>query len=260
MKPDHLHITFLGTGTSMGVPMIGCDCAVCRSDDPRDRRLRASVWLQVNGSSIIVDAGIDFRQQALRAGISTVDAVLVTHHHVDHIFGLDDLRPINFREKKPVRLYATAECLQHIKRIYSYVFDGYPHKSDVPVLEPHLFGREPFRVRGITVTPIPLLHGDLPIVGFRIGDFAYCTDVSEILQESYPLLTDLQVLVLGALRQRPHPNHFTIDQAVAEARKIGARQTYLVHMGHTVSHRELEQKLPAHIQPAYDGLELEIPI
>lgn len=253
-----MKITFLGTGTSMGIPMLGCHCAVCRSSDPRDKRLRASVWLQAGNRHLIIDTGIDFRQQALRAGIPTVDAVLFTHHHVDHIFGLDELRAFNIRQGKDIPIYAREETMGCIRRVYKYIFDGEEKESDIPRIEAHVIDETPFLVRGIPVTPISLWHGSLPIFGYRIGNFAYCTDVSRIPDRSVERLQGLDVLVLGALRHRPHPTHFTIEQAVEAARTIGARQTYLTHMSHAVSHRELAESLPPEIQPARDELSIEI--
>ena len=253
-----MKVTFLGTGTSTGIPLIGCQCATCHSSDPRDKRLRTSVWLETQSMSVVIDAGIDFRQQALSWKISTVDAVLYTHHHVDHIFGLDDLRPINFIQNKTISIYATSLTLEHLQRIYPYVFDGQNYPSDIPKIKYHTFEDRSFEVGSLPVLPIPVYHGDLLIHGFRIGNFAYLTDVNHIPLESYPLLEKLEVLVLGALRERPHPTHFTLEQALSEARKIGARKTYLVHMSHELSHHQLQERLPSEIQPAFDGLQLEL--
>jgi len=253
-----MKITFLGTGTSTGIPLIGCQCATCQSSDPRDKRLRTSDWLETQSMSVVIDAGIDFRQQALSRKISTVDAVLYTHHHVDHIFGLDDLRPINFIQNKTISIYATSLTLEHLQRIYPYVFDGQHYPSDIPRIKYHTFEDRPFEVGNLPVLPIPVYHGDLLIHGFRIGNFAYLTDVNHIPSESYLLLEKLEVLVLGALRERPHPTHFTLEQALNEARKIGARKTYLVHMSHELSHHQLLERLPSEIQPAFDGLQLEL--
>lgn len=253
-----MRITFLGTGTSMGIPMIGCQCRVCQSDNPKDERSRTSVWLEVKGVSLIIDTGIDFRQQALRNSIHTIDAVLFTHHHVDHIFGLDELRAINFLQKKSVHIYSNANTYKHLKRVYQYVFDDSCHSSDIPRIEHHLIDLNPFSIKRVKITPIEIFHGDLPILGFRIGDFAYCTDISYFPPKSYHLLKGLKVLVLGALRKRSHPTHFTIDEAVSEAKKIKAEKTYFVHMSHEVGHQELVEKLPHNIQPAYDGLMLNI--
>lgn len=253
-----MKVTFLGTGTSMGIPMIGCKCQVCQSDDPKDKRLRTSVWIENEGMSIVIDTGIDFRQQALREKIPVVDAVLFTHHHVDHIFGLDELRPINFLQGRIVEIYATVGTLEFLKRIYPYVFDENHCPSDIPQINHYVIDTIPFNINKLSVLPIPLYHGDLPVLGFRIGNFAYCTDVSRIPQESYPLLEDLDILVLGALRQRPHPTHFTLDEAIAEAEKIGARRTYFVHMSHELAHEQMLRQLPKNAQPAFDGLKIHI--
>ncbi len=254
-----MRITFLGTGTSVGVPMIGCRCDVCRSSDPADKRLRTSVWIEMKGHNIIIDTGIDFRQQALRAGIPTIDEVLFTHHHADHIFGMDDLRPINFLQKKNVRIYANQQTLENLKRVYTYVFNSGDAPSDIPKVDVHIFDDRPFFIDDIEIIPVPLQHGKLRITGFRIGGFAYCTDVSGIPDESYPLLQNLDTLVLGALRDRPHPTHFTIDRAIRESQKISARQTFFVHMSHEISHRQLSERLPSGMMAAYDGLVLELP-
>ena len=253
-----MQVTFLGTGTSMGIPMIGCQCKVCQSKDPRDKRTRTSVWLKINGINIIIDTGIDFRQQALRENISTVDAVLFTHHHVDHIFGLDELRAINFLQKKPVAIYSSDHTYQHLKRVYKYVFDNSCYPSDTPEIDHQLIDEDPFQVFNIEIIPVPLFHGELPVFGFRIGNFSYCTDVSRIPPESYELLQGSDVVVLGALRDRPHPTHFTIEQAVVEAQKIGAKKTYLVHLSHEVGHQELFARLPENVQPAFDGLRINV--
>ena len=253
-----MQVTFLGTGTSMGIPMIGCQCKVCQSKDPRDKRTRTSVWLKINGINIIIDTGIDFRQQALRENISTVDAVLFTHHHVDHIFGLDELRAINFLQKKPVAIYSSAHTYQHLKRVYKYVFDNSCYPSDTPEIDHQLIDEDPFQVFKIEIIPVPLFHGKLPVFGFRIGKFSYCTDVSRIPPESYELLQGSDVVVLGALRDRPHPTHFTIEQAVEEAQKIGAKKTYLVHLSHEVGHQELIARLPENVQPAFDSLRINV--
>ena len=253
-----MKITFIGTGTSTGVPMIGCTCEVCRSESAKDKRLRTSLWAEISDVHLLIDTGIDLRQQLLRYRIPTVDAVLFTHHHVDHIFGLDDLRPINFLQNKTIDIYASESTTHHLQRIYPYVFNGHHCPSDIPKIESHIFHLTPFEVRDVSITPIPLLHGRLPIFGFRIGNFAYCTDVSHIPDTSYDLLNGLEVLILGALRDRPHPTHFTIDDAVREALKIKAKKTYLIHMSHEVGHKSLLKRLPPGIEPAFDGLKLEL--
>jgi phosphoribosyl 1,2-cyclic phosphate phosphodiesterase len=260
LSKEVMKVTFLGTGTSTGIPLIGCRCATCQSNDPKDKRLRTSVWLETPSLSVIIDAGIDFRQQALIHKITNVDAVLYTHHHVDHIFGLDELRPINFIQNKTINIFGTILTLEHLRRIYPYVFDGQNYPSDIPKIKYYTFEDRPFQLGNLTVIPIPVYHGELLIHGFRIGNFAYLTDLNHIPAESYPLLERLEVLVLDALRDRPHPTHFTLEQALNEARKIGARKTFLVHMSHELSHLQMLERLPPEIQPAFDGLQLELSI
>ncbi len=258
-----MKVRLLGTGTSTGIPVIGCGCTVCTSDDPRDKRLRCSCYIETDGVHIVIDTGPDFRQQALLYGIPRVDAVLFTHHHFDHVVGLDDLRPFCFDSEAPIPCYAKENTAVVMRRMFDYVFgDGsYP---GVPNLELHNV-TDPFTVRSrydasreTGIIPVAVDHGDLPLLGFRIGDFAYVTDTNNIPDDSLELLADLDVLILDALRVRPHPTHFTIDEAVAMAQKIGARETYFVHMTHSVLHAETEAALPAGISLAYDGLGLEI--
>jgi phosphoribosyl 1,2-cyclic phosphate phosphodiesterase len=254
-----MKITFIGTGTSMGIPMIGCQCTTCTSSDSRDRRFRTSLWIENRGKHIIIDTGIDFRHQALKWQIPSVDAVLFTHHHVDHVFGLDELRPINFLQRKTVQIYANQRTLDALKRIYPYIFNGHNCPSDVPKIDYEIFEDLPFTVEGIKIIPIPLFHGHLPVAGFRINNMAYCTDVNQIPEESYSLLKDLDILVLGALRDTPHPTHFNLSEARREAEKINAKQTYFVHISHELSHSGMLGRLPAGMAPAYDGLQLELP-
>jgi phosphoribosyl 1,2-cyclic phosphate phosphodiesterase len=242
----------------MGIPMISCQCAVCTSENFKDRRLRTSVWLEIGELSLVIDSGIDFRQQALREKIRRVDAVLFTHHHVDHVFGLDDLRPFNFLGGHTVDIFAGEKTLENLNRIFPYVFSDNCYQSDIPRVRTHLIDHNPFCIKKTRIVPITLYHGELPVFGFRIGNFAYCTDVSHIPTESYSLLQDLDVLVLGALRHHPHPNHFTFEEAVHQARRIGAGRTYLVHMSHELSHNEMMSQLPPEIQPAYDGLKIDL--
>lgn len=256
MKKGKVHI--LGSGTSMGVPMAGCDCRVCRSENPRDKRLRTSAFLDLDGLKLLIDTSIDYRQQMIRAGIGNIDAVLYTHHHVDHILGMDDLRSFNILNRKVIPIYGMAETMKNIKRVFAYAFPDDPNLHGIPMLKIHLIDETPFTINGITITPIPLYHGKMPILGFRIGDFAYCTDVSRIPERAYPLLKNVKTLILDALRYKPHPTHFTIDEAVAEAAKIGAQKTYLTHISHKVLHQEAEENLPPEVRLAYDGLALEV--
>jgi len=252
-------VQIMGTGTSTGVPVLTCTCPICISSDPRDKRLRCSAYVEVDGVHLVIDTGPDFRQQAFRAGIESVDGVLVTHHHFDHVVGMDDLRPYLFKNRTAIPLHAEPGSAEVLRDMFSYIFrDGtYP---GVPRLEMHDV-RGPFEVQSrvdpdckVTITPIPVIHGSLDILGYRIGNFAYLTDVSEIPYASRSILNDLDVLVLDALRDRPHPMHMTIDQAVEAATEIGAKQTYFTHMSHEILHADFEARLGPNMAPAYDGL------
>ena len=261
-------LTFMGPGTSMGVPPLGCRCAVCASTTRHARRLRPSVlvrWLEPGEDGgrervVVIDTGPDFREQALENGLTRVDAVFYTHSHADHILGLDDLRPISFtvfRESGPIPLYATPETAAALRRIYDYTFSPratYPTRARVQ-LEP-LAERTP--VHGVEFLRVPVLHGEMEIVGFRFGRAAYLTDVSAIPESSFAQLEGLDHLVLSALRHQPHPSHATVEQAVAWALRIGARQTWLTHIAHELGHEETNHALPAGIRLAYDGLSLPV--
>jgi phosphoribosyl 1,2-cyclic phosphate phosphodiesterase len=252
-----MKLTFLGTGTSTGVPVPTCGCEVCRSEDPRDRRLRPSAWLEWSGASLLIDTATDLREQALRHAIRRVDAVLYTHAHADHVLGLDDLRLYNWRQGAPVPVYGSPLTLEALGRTFWYVFEPDPSESTRPAIERRKVDG-PFELGGRTVIPVPVLHGSLPILGYRIGRLAYLTDVSRIPSNSYPLLEGLEVLVLNALRDRPHPTHFTIDQAVAEAQRIGAKRTVLTHLSHEAPHDAVSTRLPEGVELAYDGLTLDV--
>jgi phosphoribosyl 1,2-cyclic phosphate phosphodiesterase len=261
-------LTFLGTGTSMGVPMLGCDCEVCTSSDPHDRRLRPSVllrWQEAGhaGSSeriVVIDTGPDFREQVLRHRLNRVDAVLYTHSHADHIMGLDDLRPLSFkvfREGGPIPLYASPETTAALERVYEYTFSPdatYPYRPRVR-LEP-LAERNP--VFGVEFLRVPVMHGQMEIVGYRFGRVAYLTDVSAIPEHSFALLEGLDHLVISALRHRPHPTHATVEQALTWAQRIGARQTWLTHIAHELGHEQTNRELPENVKLAYDGLEFPV--
>ena len=262
-------LIFLGTGTSMGVPTLGCECAVCTSSDPHDTRLRPSVALRWTDPSdpstgsecvVVIDTGPDFRQQALIAGIARVDAVFYTHAHADHIMGMDDLRPLSFaasRRGGPIPLYAGPETIAVLERVFEYTFSPhatYPNRARVQLVP--LVERNP--VHGVEFVRIPLLHGDMEIDGFRFGRAAYLTDVSAIPASSFALLEGVELLVLSALRHAPHPSHATVDQALEWARKIGARQTWLTHIAHDLGHEETNHALPGDVRMSYDGLTLPV--
>lgn len=270
-----MRFEFLGTGTSAGVPAIACDCPVCASEDPRDKRLRTSACLRyrdLHGRErvVLIDAGPDLRQQALRAGLTRVDAILVTHNHVDHTFGLDEVRRFNVVMDRAIDVYAEERTLAALRRVFAHIFDTASNiqPSFVASLIAHRI--EPglcFELYGVRVTPLRLLHGRLPVVGFRFDPagtttpdnplpLAYCTDVSGIPPETWSELEGLRTLVLDGLRHRKHPTHFSVGQAVSVARQVGAERTFLVHMSHEVSHAVSEGELPEGIQLAYDGLVL----
>ncbi len=267
MPPDanRTTVTLLGTGTSTGVPVIGCGCRVCRSADPRDTRLRCAALVEQPGLTLLIDAGPDFRRQALRHRIRRLDAVLFTHAHFDHVVGVDDLRPFFFENKRPMLCYAQPETARVLRRMFPYIFVHDRYKA-APRLELHEVdpgSAFPIRSRYGTgaearVTPIHIFHGVEPILGYRIGRFAYLTDTSRLPEAAYAQLEDLDVLVLDALRREPHPTHFSIDEAVAVARRIGARQTYFVHLTHDLLHAEEDARLPEGIHLGYDGLTLQV--
>jgi phosphoribosyl 1,2-cyclic phosphate phosphodiesterase len=254
-----LQITFLGTGTSHGVPMIGCECSTCRSDDPRDSRLRPSLLVRAgDGTTLLVDAGPDLRAQALTHRIHRVDAIVFTHGHADHILGLDDVRRYNSLMGSSMRLFGDALTLEEIKRMFAYAFDSNtPQGGGIPqlnLIEVH----GPFTVGSLRVEPVPIFHGKRQILGLRLGRFAYLTDCSAIPESSWALLGGLEIVVIDALRRKPHPTHFSLDEAVAASRRIGARQTYFTHMCHDLPHAATNAALPESMALAYDGLQLNV--
>ena len=255
--PGPIRVTFLGTGTSTGVPVPTCDCRVCSSDDPRDKRLRPSVRIEWPGASLLVDTATDLREQALRQEIRRIDAVLYTHAHADHVLGLDELRLYNWRQRGAIPVYGSPKTIEALRRTFWYVFDGQAVESTKPAIETHTIDG-PFTLLGRRIVPVPLFHGSMPILGFRIGRLAYLTDVSRIPESSYSMLQGLDLLVLNALRDRPHPTHLTIEQAIAEAERIGARRTVLTHLSHEVHHATHSARLPRGVDLTYDGLRLEV--
>jgi len=252
-----LTISFLGTGTSHGVPMIACACATCMSADPRDSRLRPSIYVQSAGASVLVDAGPDLRQQALRHRISRVDAILFTHGHADHILGIDDVRRFNAVMAAPMPCYGDAATLDDIRRTFGYAFAPPAAKGGgLPQLDLREI-RGPVTIGDLDVRPIPLFHGDRPILGFRFGNVAYLTDCNRLADEAWGMLGGLDVLVLDALRERPHPTHFSLREAIETATRIGAARTFFTHMCHDLAHAATSARLPPGMALAYDGLVLE---
>ena len=256
-------LLFLGTGTSAGIPMIGCHCEVCSSTDSRDQRTRSSVLISYQSDQhhthVLVDTSPDLRLQCVANRVDWIDAVVYTHGHADHIMGLDDVRRFNTIRKGPLDIYADAPTFRVLEQCFAYAFR--PPDPSANVYRPHLIRHTiagPFQIHGQVWRPIPLLHGSAPILGFRVGDIAYCTDVSAIPEESFDLLRDLQVLVLDALRFKPHPTHLSIDQAIEVAQRIGARQTWFTHIAHDICHARDSTRLPPGVQFAHDGLRLQV--
>lgn len=241
--------------------MIGCECATCRSTDPRDKRLRPSVYVDVPGRArILVDAATDLRQQALTFGVTRVDAVLFTHAHADHILGVDELRRFNALQGGSIPCWADALTWENLRRTFFYVFDGMPRQGGgIPQLEPRVIDG-PFEVAGVRVVPVPVLHGRLPILGFRFGTFAYLTDCSAIPESSWALIAGVETLVIDALRHKPHPTHFTVAEAVGIVERLAPRRAYFTHMAHDLAHAETCARLPRGVELAYDGLVLDIDV
>jgi len=252
-----MKLTFLGTGTSTGVPTIACHCKVCTSPDPHDKRTRPSLLLEYDGRAVVVDTSPDFRAQVLREGLERLDAVVFTHPHADHILGLDDVRVFYFRQKQPIPIYADAQCMETIRRVFDYIFNGsYPY-SGVAKLDPHLI-EGPFELWKLRFVPVPVIHGNMQILGFRFANIAYLTDVSAVPEISLPLLEGLEVLIVDSLRHKPHPTHLTVQQALDLVERLKPRLTFFTHMAHELGHEETNALLPRHVRLAYDGLALEI--
>ena len=271
-----LRVTLLGTGTSYGVPMIGCDCEVCRSTDPRDRRMRTSAVIdlpepaEADGRSassaiaatvrrVLIDTSSDLRAQALAFGIRRLDAILFTHSHADHVLGLDEVRRFNKLQREAIPCYSDARTKADLRRTFGYIFDeATPKGGGIPKIVLNEIGG-PFSLGSVEIVPVPLMHGSRPILGFRVGTFAYLTDCSAIPDSSWPLLVGVRTLVLDALRARPHATHFSVAQALEAAARIGAERTYFTHISHELGHAATCASLPRGVELAYDGLVLEIP-
>ncbi len=254
---EQVELLFLGTGTSAGIPMIGCKCATCSSPDPRDKRTRASVVISYGDSRVLIDTTPELRLQCVTHTVDRIDALVYTHAHADHIMGLDDVRRFNAIKRGPLDVWADAATFNALDRCFGYAFRA--PSPETTLFRPHLVHREitePFEINGVTWTPIPLMHGEMPILGFRVGNpggVAYCTDVSRIPEESFAQLEGLDVLVLDALQWKKHATHFTVDEAMEVSKRIGARQTLFTHIAHALSHEETNKLLPANMQLAYDG-------
>jgi phosphoribosyl 1,2-cyclic phosphate phosphodiesterase len=253
-----MKITFLGTGTSQGIPLIGCQCEVCQSADARDKRTRTSVLVQEGGKTLVVDTGPDFRQQLLREKVLRLDAVLLTHEHKDHLAGLDEVRAFNYLQQMVMPVYATERVQKAIRREYAYIFEE-PSYPGIPKIDLHTIDREKFSVEGIPVIPIEVMHHLLPVLGFRFDKFTYITDANYISEEEKEKIKGSEVLVLNALRHEKHISHFTLAQALELIEELKPKQAFLTHISHQLGkHEDVEKELPSHVHLAFDGLQLEL--
>jgi phosphoribosyl 1,2-cyclic phosphate phosphodiesterase len=251
-------VTFLGTGTSIGVPVITCDCPVCVSADPRDSRMRTSVMIEVNGLTFVIDCGPDFRIQMLREKVSNLDAVIFTHEHRDHIAGLDDIRAFNYVLNKKIDIFGTRQVMDAIQTEFPYIFSDSRYFG-APQLTIHCIGSDPFSIRNVEFTPIHALHEKLPVTGYRIGDFTYITDASHISEKELEKIRGSRVIVLNALRNSKHVSHFSVPEAVDILTRLEPEEAYLTHLSHFVGlHEEVNSRLPGFVRLAYDGLKLEV--
>lgn len=253
-----MKITFLGTGTSQGVPVIACDCEVCTSPDSRDKRLRSSIMIEAEGKVIVIDSGPDFRYQMLRAKVKHLDAIVFTHEHKDHIAGMDDIRAFNYRQEAAIDVYATTRVQEGLKREFSYIFAEMKYPG-IPEINLHTIDLTPFMIGNLKFIPIEVMHYKLPVLGFRIGDFTYITDAKTISEPEKQKIKGTKVLVINALQIEKHISHFTFVEAIAFAKEIGAEKTYFTHISHRLGRHETTLRvLPQNITLAYDGLVLEV--
>ncbi len=256
---DDLKITFLGTGTSIGVPIISCDCEVCQSKNPKDKRLRTSVLISYRDKNVVIDCGPDFRMQMLNAEVSNLEAILLTHEHRDHIAGLDDVRAFNYILKKPIGLYLSDRVLKSVETEFPYIFSPGDYQGG-PKLDLHQLKNETFDLAGMRIQPLAVLHRNMPVFGFRIGDFTYITDANFIPDSTLEKIKGTKILVLNALRKRKHPSHFCLSEALEMIEKIMPEKAYLTHLGHYIGmHDEVNRDLPNQVELAFDGLQISLP-
>jgi phosphoribosyl 1,2-cyclic phosphate phosphodiesterase len=254
-----LQITFTGTGTSQGIPVIACPCDVCQSDDFRDKRLRSSIHIQTDSASIVIDTGPDFRQQMLRENIKHLDAVVFTHEHKDHTAGLDDVRAFNFVQKKAMRVYATQQVQEALKREFAYAFADTKYPGVPEISLEKIDSENPFTINGVTLIPILVYHYKLPVLGFRIADFTYITDANFIPEEEKEKIKGSKVIVINALRRQSHISHFTLDEAITLMDELKPEKAYFTHISHQLGkHKDVSKELPSYIQLAYDGLKIKL--
>lgn len=252
-----MELTFLGTGTSHGIPVIGCRCRVCTSPDPKNRRTRSSILVEEQGLNILIDTATEFRLQALAHDIHKVDAVLYTHCHADHVFGFDDLRIFGQRQQQAVPVYGNEPTILELRSVFSYAFRKTQEGGGKPQVETNMV-EGPFKIQGVEIIPIPVFHGELPILGYRIGQMAYITDCNCIPAESLALLQDLKVLILGVVRREPHPTHMHVEQALQLVERLRPLRTYFTHISHLLEHHEANSKLPPGVELAFDGLRIAV--
>lgn len=253
-----MEVTILGTGTSQGVPVIACDCEVCLSSDPKDKRLRSSVMFTIDGQNYVIDTGPDFRQQMLRENVQTLSAVLFTHEHKDHVAGLDDVRAFNFKEKRDMEIYCSEEVETALRREFSYVFGNNTYPG-IPKLNINRISKAPFRVNDLEILPVEVMHYKMPVLGFRIGDFSYITDAKTVSDEEKQKLEGTKILIVNALRLTEHISHFNLEQALEFIAEINPEKAYLTHVSHYLGkHKDVEELLPRNVHVAFDGMKIRI--